>query len=443
MSDLNGLLPSGYQFRELWLPELINNNATLQRSGDDGHQLALTGARKGLTSDGVHGVPGVVTSNINLTAIHDNENILWVSFRFKLDQAFAAGAAANQHLFGKYDGVNDYLICWLNAVDGKLYMAHDEAATLETIASTETSWAANTWYHVIVSCHNVNGQRMIVNGGTAVTVPANTTAISLTAALCLMARDDGVSNEGLAGVMEDVAIGIAALTVAEEADLYKGIVPAAATQFYPLDEGRGVTAYDRGTGVNNGTLDTSCTWQFGTVKLAALSLDGINDRAQSTAGVDISGNLTLILVIKAKSTYNALVASHELIRLRVDDNNLVKIHYYLTDDKIRFLVNGGGTPADVDYSTKPAIDSYLILVGTVSSGTLKFYVNAAYIGQATGAGAVSGAAAIAYIGATNTPDQWDPSTPLLAALVAGALDENEVREVSRRIDSRFDLGVAI
>lgn len=443
MSDLNGLLPEGYSWRELWFPELINNHASLPKSADIGHAVTLTGARKGSTARGVHGISGVVTSNINLGAIHDAENKLWFGFRFKLDQAFAAGAAADQYLFGKYDDATNYLFCWLESTDGKLYMAHREGDGAETIFSAETSWSANTWYHAIVSCSNTAGQRLIVNGGTPVTAPANTTAISLTADLCLLARDDGTSTEGLLGTMADVAIGNGDLTTTEEADLYKGIPPAAATNFYPLDEGRGVTAVDRGSGANNGTLDTSCTWEFGPQKLPALSSDGINDHSDSAAGVDISGAISLALAIKAKSTYNALAASHEMFRARVDDNNLIKIHYYQTDDTIRVLATGAGTPGDVDYSTKPTIDDYLVIVATLSAGTLRLYVNGAYIGQATGVGNISGAAAIVNIAATNTPSEYDVSKTLLAGLASGALPGEEARELSRRIDQRLSLGVVI
>ncbi len=447
MSDLNGILPEGFVWRELWFPELINSQASLPSSKDGGQLLTLTGARKGTTVDGAHGVPGVDTSNINLGTIHDNENILWVSFRFKLDQDFSVAAGTDQYLWGKWDDGTNYVMCWLEADDGKLYMAHREGNGAQTIISTEDSWTAGVWYHVIVSCHNVNGQRLIVDGGTPVVEAGNTDAISLTADFCLLARDDGTSTEGLAGTMVDVVMGNIVLTqtadTGEEALLCKGIPPVDATESYRLDEGRGTATVDRGTGGNDGTLDTSVTWDWGTVKLAALSLDGRNDDGTSDAGVDISGDLTLIVVVKAKSTYTTLAADHDMVRIRVDDNNLIKLEYENTADAIRWHVIGDSTAIDVDYTIRPSIDDYLIFVGTYDGETAVFYVNGDYIGLAASGEGVSGAAAIAYIGATETPDQWDVSKPLLVGLASGVLSGEEAQEVSRRINNRLSLGLTI
>ncbi len=202
---------------------------------------------------------GSSNSSIDCGAIHDAVDKLWISFWFKLDTAFSSASAATQELFAKYvDGTN-YVYCYLDNNDGKLYLAHGEGAGPETISSAETSFAADIWHHIIVSMSTAAGQRMIVNGGTAVTEAGNQTAISLVASIVFgTAVVDSVGY--FVGEMRDVAIGIDDLSGAEEAALLKGIVPVDATQFYPLNEGTGTVALDYGSGGNNGTIDSANSW---------------------------------------------------------------------------------------------------------------------------------------------------------------------------------------
>lgn len=438
--------PFPVTYRELYLPPGIKGWAgPLPPSVEGGHELTFTGARHGTTADGVHGIAGVATSNINLGAIHNNENILYIKIRFKLDQPFSIASATDQYLFGKYDGPNDYLIGWLEAADGMFHMAHAEGGVVEAIVSTEATWDIG-WHTIVVSLHNVNGQRLIVDGGAAVTVPANTTAITLTADFCLLARDDGVSTEGILGVEVDVVMGIAALAAADETDLYNGIPPAAATEEYLLDEGRGVTAYNRGSsGAGaDGTLDTSCTWAFGQVQQPVISLDGINDHAQSSAGVDISGDITIVWVGKMKSTFDALVGPHTFLRCIVDGNNQLDFDYESAGNNIRLRLERQGSVVSLNYGIKPSIDDYWILIGTiVDAGVFIFYVNGSAVASNSNALSMAAGGGILYIGATHIPASYDISKPLFCALIDGAFTQKQALVYSRYLKNIFNLPITI
>lgn len=435
--------PFPVTYRELWLPPSVNNNATLPSSVRGGHGLTLTGARKGSTVDGVH-FTGVATSNINCGAIHSDIPKLWISFRFKLDQDFTAASATIQYLFGKFNAT-DYILLSLRDGTGSLqFELIRGGATRFLLTSTTDSWNAGQWYHILVSFSDtVPAQRMLIDN---VLEDSDTQAAFNTPAagdFVIGDRDDPGLGTGFKGVIADFFCGTDDLSVAEEAELYNGIPPANVVNEYLLDEGRGVTAYDRGSGSNNGTLDTDAEWAWGRVKQPVISFDCINDVATSGAGVDVSGALTLATVIKAKSTYDGLAADHYLAHLFVDADNELRVYYDNAADTLRFHAEGGGTAQTVDYTTRPVIDDYLILILTLTAGgVLASYVNGSLIGTTTGVGAIAGATT-AYIGAEQTPSLYDISKPLFAALIDGAFTQNQARAYSRYLKNVFNLPISI
>lgn len=206
---------------------------------------------------------GGATSNVNLGTIHDSENKLWISLWFKLDSEWSSAAPADKYLLSKHDGTGDLLRMQFSSASGTLYAQHREASgAYEGINTTKTSWSADTWYHVLASFSTVNGIRLIIDGGTPTTDTDGQTAISLTADFIIGSQTDGATN-GVIGEIRDFAMGTKDLSTTEERDLCKGIIPADATEFYRLNEGHGTTAFDLGTGGNDGTIDSANTWETG------------------------------------------------------------------------------------------------------------------------------------------------------------------------------------
>ncbi len=102
--------------------------------------------------------------------------------------------------------------------------------------------------------------RLIAHGATAVT-DARVFAAPNGGNVIIGDIEDG-GGDGTVGEIRDVAMGTDDLTTLEEAELFRGIIPADATQLYRLNEGGGRTAFDLKSG-DDGVIDTAPTWETG------------------------------------------------------------------------------------------------------------------------------------------------------------------------------------
>lgn len=439
-------------YRELWLPPSVNGNAILPSSIEGGYPLTLTGARKGTSTDGVRSY-GTVNDHISCGALYNASAKLWVSLRFRIDNGWTPGSGI-QYLWGKrFDGNNRTVLCF-DTADAKLYWAKytigvsDFRIAAQNGGGDITTWVKGQWYHVLASISSVNGVRFIVNAGPVVT-DADVSAVTNGGDVVISnQRSDGAGGvEAFKGTIADVFMGNDDLSQAapdEETDLYNGIPPSDAVNAYLLDEGRGLGAVviDRGTGGNNGTIASNPAWAYGQVEQPVLSLDGINDRGVSSAGVDISGDITLVWAGKMKSTYDALAAYHYLAQLRVDGNNQVAL-WHTGATSLRFFATGGGVGNSIYHPQAFTIDEYSILICTLTlSGVMKFFVNGSLTGTETGVGVIAGAA-IAHIGVDVTPLYYDVSKPLMVALIDGAFTQKQARTYSRYLKNVFNLPITV
>ncbi len=443
--------PFPVTFRELWLPPSING-LVLPASVEGGHPLTLTGAKLGSTVDGVH-FNGAVTSNINCGAIHDNVATFWLKFRFKFDQNYAAGAG-DMYIWGKHVDATHFVWLVFKTADGKLYFEGDDALgnnfsiAAQDGAADITTWEAGRWYTVLASISAANDVRFIIDDGTVVTV---VTPIALPNGGDFIIGDyeDPGAGTGFEGVIADFVCGIDDLSQAapdEEYNLYAGAPPADTVNEYLLDEGRGVTAYDRGSGGNNGTLDTSAKWSFGQVEQPVLGLDGINDFGLSSAGVDIAGDLTIVWVGKMKSTYDAVTGQFGCrLFLTVDANNRIYLDYDApAPNTLRFVVIGNGTTSIPIHSIKPVIDDYWIDIATLTiAGVANWFLNGTFVVSATGAGPMSGAPCQATLGRHAAGVSYDVSKPLMVALVDGAFTAKQTRAFTRWLKDIYNLPISV
>lgn len=446
------LAPFPITYRELWLPPAIADHTILPGSVEGGHQLALTGAQGRTTADGVRGY-GDVASNINCgaNAVDNAQAKYWVSLRFRPSVDWTLGDG-DQYLWGKVNDATHFMQLRLDSASGDLVFHKREGlvGTEFTMAISSPAgdgiWHAGVWYHCLCSISNPAGARMKVNDADLQTnVDVNPTPAA--GDLCFLDNDDPGAGTGFIGVEADIFCGDDDLTGAEETRLYRGLPPVGnVVHEYLLDEGRGVTAYDRGSGADNGTLDTSPTWAFGQVQQPVLSLDCINDRAVSSAGVDISGDFTLVWAAKIKAAYAPAVFSPGtlLVQMRVDGPNMLQF-YNDTTQGMTFNLSGGGVAGNLYNLFRPSIDDYLIFIGTstLAGGGIKAFVNGILVGSATGVGAVSGAAAITYLGMDSGVTWFDISKTLLVALIEGAFTQQQARAYSRYLKNVFNLPITI
>ncbi len=439
--------PFPVKYRELWLPRGIKGlTGPLPSCRHNGHGLAFTGVRRGTTCDGVH-FTGAATSNINLGAIHNAAAKLYVSLRFKLDSDHDSSATVAKYIWGKRIDATHYLHAVLWPTDGKIYFEGDDGGVNNfSIGSTETSWTAGRWYNLIASISDVAAVRLIIENGAAIT-NASVLAAPNGGDVVIGDRDDPGALTGFIGTIADFFCeeGID-LTANQETDYYKGLPVATVDNAYPLDEGRGVTAYDRGADGNNGTLDTTATWAWGRVRQPVISFDSINDIAQTAAAVvDISRPLTVVWAGKIKSPYDTdiTITDHYLWEFQVDANNFIQLWYNLIGGELRFMTRGSGDGAAIaDLVYTFAIDDYAILICTVgATGRMRAYLDGFLnVEQVAGSGPMVGLAT-GYLGAEDSPSFFDPSKPLLAAIIEGEFTKEQVLAYSRFLDRIFNLGV--
>lgn len=211
---------------------------------------------------------GTTGCDIDAGAIHDAAAKLWVSFWFKLDSDFDSSATDNQTLFGKSINATNGMTVFLGQSSGKLHFSKASGGVEDfDVSSSETSWTAGRWYHVIASISSAAGVRLIVDNGTAVT-DADVSAAPNGGNFFIGNMDFKSSGNGLDGTIRNFVVGTDDLSTAEETSLYEGIAPSDKVNHWELHEGSGSTAYDDGSGSNNGTLDSAVSWLNGTEILA-------------------------------------------------------------------------------------------------------------------------------------------------------------------------------
>lgn len=201
---------------------------------------------------------GSATSIINCGAIHNASAKLGLSIWFKLDDAFSAGAATDIYLFQKsFGGVYHQL--FLQNSNGKLCLDTNVFA----LSSDETSWAADTWYHVYIGLGQAtgggaasDGARMRINNGTAKT-NADASAVANGGDFRLGSRGNP---DSLVGHLANVTVMTDDVTAAEETALYNGTPPGDENNLWYVDEGTGTTIIDYGGDGDDGTAGANTSW---------------------------------------------------------------------------------------------------------------------------------------------------------------------------------------
>ncbi len=452
MKLIEELLPPGYRFRELWLPQNIIPNSSLLRSVRGGHDLALTGALLGSTVNGLE-MRGAERITITDHAdIHITDDLTVVLPAFVLTGTFPDDYAANMGLMNLNNGA---VIARLNQATGALDIIFNnvDGGADETVSTTKVSWAADTLWQVAFTFAN-NGTgvisiRLYINGVAEntndqvdgpIVVPAGNTVLGEDLTTFFTGKFQRMF------LVYDTAI----LTEAQLLEVYKGIPYATNLQAYiPLDHpGRALTMPDRSVGGNcNGTISGTAIgeeiWDFGQVKQAVINFDGINDHAQSPAGVDISGDLTLFWVGKMRSTYDGLTGSTRLIHFYATaGNNTIGIDMNFPTNSTRFGVGtlvGGFAP--IFYTPRPAIGDYQILLLTLDAVSIAAYVNGILAATDAAPGIMPFVSATGYLSKWADATGYDVSKVLLAGLIEGALSHKDAIAFSRRVKNMYNLPI--
>jgi len=427
--------PFPIRYRELWLPGGIRDNAVMPSSKYDGHPVTLTGAIKATSCEGVL-FDGSATSNVNCGVIHNNAATYWLNFRFKFTSPYAAGSG-NMYIWGKFLDATHFLWLVFKTADGKLYFeGQDGGANDFSIAAQDggadiTSWNAGQFYNILASISALNGVRLRVNNGTVVT-SASAIAFPNGGDFVYGDYDDPGAGTGFKGVIVDFYGGTDNLTAGEETYLYAGLPPDDQVNQYKLDAGRGVTATDRGSGGNNGTLDTSARWSFKDVAQPLLSFDSRNGRGVSPGGIDRRQPVTIIWVVKAKSSYPATPARYYAA---LDFHGADGTHLMFQHANADGMGIGAAQMLTV-------IDGYYVAICAISeAGVGMAYANGTLLGT-VGLTSYDSNTTL-YIGDYSGASRKEISSPLLVALADGAFTGKQALTYTRWIKDIFNLPISI
>lgn len=446
----------GVKWRELQLPDQIVGT-TWPSAAPGGHKITLAGGAARKTTSGGVKFTGTATSNMVIAANagQNAKAAFHITIRWTPKTTFTVGSTSG-YLFNKQLAADDYIRIYMDGADGKLYWFQGNAAggTQFILTSTTTVWTAGTAYIITASLDDTPAQRLIVNGVAEDTDNQAARSTPNGGDITIASSSDGAT-DGISGTISWVVIGVGAtatvgLTAAEEQDLSKGIPPPTAKiqHMYLMDEGEGAVTNDMGSLGVNGVLDSACTWDKTPPFKSCLSLDGIDAYGQSDAGLDINGDMTVVLVEKLKSTYNSTTLTRRLLTLTATDfNNRLGFFSVGAHEPIGlFIKANGGADYWIDYTTPVTIDNYAILTASVVAGvSVSYYVNGILIGTIAVTDMLIPASArmVLSIDADDLTSHADVSKVLLPGIIDGALTGSQVLQLSRTLNNELDLGLAI
>lgn len=450
------LLPAGYKFRELWLPQNIIPNSSLPGSVQRGHSLTLTGAQLGSTVNGLWMRGAELITILDHADISITDNLTVVLPAFVLRGTFPSDYAADMGLMNLNNGA---VIARLNHTTGALdFIFHNVHGLADlTVSTTKVSWAANTVWQVAFTFKNngigVISVRLYINGvaentsdqvDSVITVPVGNTFIGEDLTTFFTGKLQRMC------LIYDTTI----LTATQLLQIYNGIPYVTNLKAYlPLDHpGRGLTLPDRSAGGNcsgtiSGTVIGPQVWDFeGHPKLAVLNLDGRNDSAFQASASNISGDISVVWAGKMGSTYSDVGNYKYFFQFYIDANNSIEIACQDTGTAITFYCRGTGIGVATSFTPTWSIGDYIIMVDTLTAaGNMQLLSNGLLVATGSGVGKISASLASVYIGRDNTgiAGRYDVSKPILVGLIDGALSINDGIKFTRNIDKQMRLGLGI
>lgn len=204
--------------------------------------------------------------------------------------------------------------------------------------------------------------------------------------------------------------------------------------YWSFNEGTGTTAADAAS-TNTLTLRNGATWS-GTGKFgAALSLDGVNDRADApnSPGLDINGSAMSVAAwvnLQDQGTWQQLVAKVSSVGTFTSPyfswhlfGGSVSSTQWLPQFQV---VNSGGTSVNVSSSVAVNYGAWVHVVGVYDGSAVRIYVNGMEQGNAAQSGNVISFSQPLYIGASGLPDGFAKGLIDEVRVYSGALSAAQV-----------------
>lgn len=456
MSAIDSILPTGMFFREAWDFKSLEGTVKVPTLVRGGHPLTLTNeAQLGTTTQ------GTIMRGLEYWDITNNNDMNFTASNFTIFMRIKRqGIGALMYLLNRRDAGVDGFSLELTAAN-LLQLTTYQAAAASQSTNNDTALATDgETYTVAVayttatttSAFYLNG---VADGGAATHIDPGDTAATTT----YIGAEDATPVNGFTGVIELVAIYDGVATAAEILLMHKGIIPDAVTgvagnrlRHYLVDEGKGITLDNRGQtaatdgtyGTNGGTLE----WDWSGAKLACLSLDGVNDYAVSgNTAIDLSANHSFVWVGRLRSAYDSATLASQVIMYTYligdEANNRSWLSHVSGADGIRLYFTADGIAESITHTTVHAVGDFVVIVYSydLTNDTLRFMINGTAATSATGLGTMTGLGTKLALGLQSA--NFGADRHCFCGLVDGALDNGQAKTLSRRLDQKYNLGIGI
>lgn len=298
---------------------------------------------------------------------------------------------------------------YVNNSDDKLYMELNDTADAAVSANNGSALSVNTWYHYAAT-YNAGDITLYLNGSDVTTDESGTATTNIKAA------DGPVFLGGLGSAatsitLDDFKIWGAELSQAQVAYEYNQGKPIAHWQF---DECQGSTAHDASGNGNDGTINPGASgntavgtcnsgtstemWNNGTTGKfnASLDFDGTNDyvniysSALNTAFDPKHGSISLFAKVASSGNWTDSTV-RDLINLRSDISNYIRIGKSNTNNSLGFLYSAGGTIDTLFTSGNSDTDwMHIVMTWDKDNDLISYYLNGTLIGTDNTLGTWSG-----------------------------------------------------
>jgi len=198
-------------------------------------------------------------------------------------------------------------------------------------------------------------------------------------------------------------------------------------------------------------LGALATWAWDGVQQPVASFDGRNKYAVSPAAGDISGEHTIVWVGKIKSTYDDSEITKGNLRIFTAFISFTDRWYLYhsngSGDGISLFVEGNDVSGGLlGYDTPYNINDYAIIIAPLGLTNCSLFRNGVLLKDSASIpasyGIISGARTAEFtLGADQDTNEDDPSEPIIAGIIEGALNVKQVRAVTKNISDRLGLGV--
>lgn len=367
---------------------------------------------------------GTSTSYVDLGTINTTGNF---SSGFTIECWVKWGAFGNWARicdFGNGAG-SDNIVLTLQSTSQSLYFGVFQGGTASNITGPN-NLVTGRWYHIAATEDGSGNAKLYIDGVNVLSgtlnVPNNVSHTT-----CYIGQSNWSGNDYMNGMVDEFRIWNVARTQAQiKQYMFKSIDPTTSglIAYYHCNENGGTTLTNSctGTGIGNGTTQSSVTWAASPIQFSGntINFDGADDYVDIpyNSSLDITNNITLeawVYATKNSGIQNVISKSNNTTNTGYifprTDNGWATAVVYL-------YIGGGWKTLSAAY---PSLNAWHHLAATYDGSTIKLYIDGTLANSVAQTGTI----------ATNTNDLALGNQLGFSEYFGGAADELRVWNVAR------------